>query len=133
MTDFRGDVNPLKSRVLRWLLIVVGSLSLAIGMIGVFLPLLPTTPFLLLTAACYARSSERFYNWLVTNRYFGVYIRLWRDEGKVPRKAKIVAIAMIAITLGSTIVFFIDFLPARLILAAIGLAVIAYLLRLPSK
>ena len=61
--------------MLNKLLIVVGTLSLVLGIVGVFVPLLPTTPFLLLAAACYARGSERLYRWLVGHRYLGQYIR----------------------------------------------------------
>jgi len=132
LEDYSRGARPLKSAWLRALLMIAGSLALALGVIGIFLPLLPTTPFLLLAAACYARSSTRFYNWLLGNRFFGAYIRLWRDEGRVPRRAKITAVALIVVTLGAAIVWFVPLLPVKLLLAAIGLAVIVYLLRLPS-
>ena len=65
--------------LIKIILISVGSLSVLLGILGIFLPLLPTTPFLLLAALCYSRSSERFYQWLVTNRWFGEYIRNYRE------------------------------------------------------
>lgn len=62
----------------RILLIVCGTLSLALGILGIFLPVLPTTPFLLLAAACYARSSKRFYHWLMNTPWCGEYIHNYR-------------------------------------------------------
>jgi uncharacterized membrane protein YbaN (DUF454 family) len=61
--------------LIRWLWILAGSISLALGLIRIFLPLLPTTPFLLLTASCYARGSSRLHNWRFNNKMFGKYIR----------------------------------------------------------
>jgi uncharacterized membrane protein YbaN (DUF454 family) len=67
--------NKMTNSLSRWVLIITGTLFVGIGTIGIFLPLLPTTPFLLLAAACYARSSHKFYNWLLNNKYFGDYIK----------------------------------------------------------
>jgi len=63
------------NKFFRFILTIVGTISLVFGVIGIFLPILPTTPFLLLAAACYARSSERFYNKLMNNKWFGNYIK----------------------------------------------------------
>ena len=63
------------------LLIAAGTLCVVLGVIGMFIPVLPTTPFLLLAAVCYGRSSKRFYHWLLTNRWFGEYIRNYREGG----------------------------------------------------
>ena len=70
----------MKKRLTRNLLIVGGTLCVALATLGLFLPVLPTTPFLLLAAVCYACSSERFYYWLLSNRWFGAYIRNYRDS-----------------------------------------------------
>ena len=75
--------------LIKIILISVGSLSVLLGILGIFLPLLPTTPFLLLAALCYSRSSERFYQWLVTNRWFGEYIRNYREGRGITSKHKI--------------------------------------------
>ncbi|MGI8313731.1 YbaN family protein [Halobacillus mangrovi] len=77
------------------LLIIIGSISLGLGVLGIVLPLVPTTPFLLLTAACYVRSSDRLYNWLMTNKWFGSYIRNYKAGNGIPIKAKISALIMI--------------------------------------
>ena len=67
------------------------TISLALGILGIFLPLLPTTPFLLLTAALYFKGSFRLYNWLLNHRYFGPYIRNYRENKAIPLRAKIVS------------------------------------------
>ena len=74
----------MMKRLTRVLLIAGGNLCVALAVLGLFLPVLPTTPFLLLAAVCYARSSERFYHWLVTNRWFGAYIRNYREGRGIP-------------------------------------------------
>ncbi|WP_226584120.1 YbaN family protein [Halobacillus litoralis] len=82
-------------QVKRILLIVIGSVSLGLGVLGIVLPLIPTTPFLLLTAACYVRSSDRLYNWLMTNKWFGTYIQNYKAGRGIPFKAKISMLVMI--------------------------------------
>ena len=84
---------------MKYILIILGSISLALGVIGIFLPLLPTTPFLLLSAALYVRSSENLYNWLINQKYLGTYIRNFREHKAIPLHAKIISISMIWITL----------------------------------
>ncbi|KAA8702076.1 YbaN family protein [Pseudomonas cannabina] len=78
----------------RYLLTAVGWLSVALGVIGIFLPVLPTTPFLLLAAACFARSSPRFYHWLINHRQLGPWIRDYLEGNGIPLKGKIYAIGM---------------------------------------
>ena len=84
---------------MKYLLIVLGSICLALGVIGIFLPLLPTTPFLLLSAALYVRSSEKLYQWLIHQKYLGTYIRNFREHKAIPLRAKIISVAMVWITL----------------------------------
>lgn len=84
---------------MKYLLILLGSISLALGVIGIFLPLLPTTPFLLLSAALYVRSSEKLYQWLIHQKYLGNYIRHFREHKAIPLRAKIFSITMVWITL----------------------------------
>ncbi|MBM0141543.1 hypothetical protein ALQ53_01533 [Pseudomonas cannabina] len=78
----------------RYLLAAVGWLSVALGVIGIFLPVLPTTPFLLLAAACFARSSPRFYHWLINHRQLGPWIRDDLEGNGIPLKGKVYAIGM---------------------------------------
>jgi len=130
--DYRNEVHLNRSRLMRGLFIALGSLFLALGVIGIFLPILPTTPFLLLTAACYARGSVRFYTMLMDNKLFGHYLRGWREERRIPRKAKIWAVTMIVLTIGTSILLFIPLLGAKIATAAVGGAVITYICRFPS-
>ena len=74
---------------------IVGTTSLILGIIGIFLPLLPTTPFLLLTAAMYFRSSPRWYHWLIQQKYLGSYIRNFREHKAIPLHAKIISVSLI--------------------------------------
>jgi len=116
----------------RWLLIAVGWLTLVLGIIGAFLPVVPTTPFVLVSAACFARSSPRFYRMLMTNKYVGPYLRAWRDERRIPRHAKIMATVMIILTLTPSTLLFIPILAVQILILAIGAAVIAYIWYFPS-
>lgn len=121
--------NPLA----RYFLIVVGTISLILAIFGILLPGLPTTPFLLLSAACYARSSRRFYTWLMNHRIFGPYIYQWRVEKRIPLRIKIYAISLIILTVGTTVIFFMPpIFVAKIIVLAIALGVIIYILRFPS-
>lgn len=74
-------------------------MSVCLGIIGIFLPLLPTTPFLLLAAACFFRSSPRLYQWLLRHKHLGPYVRNFREHKAIPLRAKIISVSMVWITL----------------------------------
>lgn len=112
---------------LRYVFITVGVISLLLGIIGVVTPVLPTTPFILLSGYCFARGSERFHDWILAHRYFGPMIRAFRDEKRIPLKAKIFATAMIAITMSITAIFFVKKAYAIIAMASVGVAVVTYL------
>ncbi|HKZ88508.1 MAG TPA: YbaN family protein, partial [Candidatus Bathyarchaeia archaeon] len=95
-------VKPKKNRIVRAVLMVAGTISLVFAAIGVVLPLIPTTPFLLLAVACYCRSSERLYMWLINNRWFGEYIRNYREGKGIPLKTKVVALTVMWATISIT-------------------------------
>lgn len=112
-------------------LIVCGTLSLALGIIGVFVPLLPTTCFLLVAAWCYARSSSRLYDRLMRARFIGGYLRRYRDERSIPSQVKIASLVMMWMTIGYSIYVFPNMLiRAALFVTAAGLT--WHLYRLPS-
>ena len=108
--------------MIKALLITLGSLSLVLGIIGIFLPILPTTPFLLLSAALFFRSSPRLYNWLLNQKYLGTYIRNFREHRAIPLRAKIVSVSMVWITLSYCVITTETTIPRLLfILLAIGI------------
>lgn len=129
--DYSREVTQTRNPLLRYALIAAGVISFTLGIIGIFLPVLPTTPFLLLSAACFARSSTAFYNWLMNNRFFGSYIRTWRTERRIPLRAKIIATLMIVLTIGSTVIYVIPLMAVKILLVAIGLTVILYIFKFP--
>ena len=110
----------------------LGCLLVVIGFIGVFLPLLPTTPFLILAAGCFAHSSPRLENWLLNHAQFGPVLRDWRATGAIPRKAK--ALACIGMALGFALFWWSSrpSLPLAAGLAAVMIAVAAFVLSRPS-
>lgn len=81
------------------LLAILGSVSLALGIMGIFLPVLPTTPFLLLSAALYMRSSQRLYEWLMSHKHLGPYIKNFKEHKALPLRVKIVSVTMVWATL----------------------------------
>lgn len=121
-----------KNRLSRWVLIVSGTLSLGIGIIGIFLPLLPTTPFILLAASCYARSSKRLYNWLLNNRWFGNYIKNYQEGKGVPFKVKILSISFLWIVIGYSVFFVVSILLVRIVLFLIAIGVTIHILSIKT-
>jgi len=97
--DSSNQKNKVYDKLIRSILIIAGTFFVGLGVIGIFVPLLPTTPFLLLAAACYARSSKRFYNWLLNNKWFGNYIKNYREGKGVPLKVKILTISILWATI----------------------------------
>ena len=124
--------NHVKSDLLRWILICCGWLSIVAGVIGIFLPLLPTVPFLLLATACFARSSERFHGWLVEHNYLGPLISDYLNGGGIPLRIKIIAIGMVWVSFPATAFLFVPVVWIKIVLMAIPAGVTLYLLRLPT-
>lgn len=110
------------------LLNVLGSLALTLAILGLCLPLLPTTPFLLLASACYLRGSERMHRWLLNNRLFGEHLRNYQEERGIPLRSKLIAIGL---TWSSLLFSAVSVAPAalRFILLAIALGVTIFILR----
>ena len=115
------------------LLITTGTFFIGVGIIGIFIPVLPTTPFLLISAALYARSSKRFYNWLISNKIFGIYIKNYREGRGIPLKLKIITIALLWITIGCSAIFAIDIFWVRVILVIIAIGVTIHIISIKPK
>ena len=115
----------------RGFLITAGTLSAGVGIAGVFVPLLPTTPFLLVAAACYVRSSKRLYRWLLTNRVTSSYIADYRAGKGIPAGTKAVSICVLWITLAVS-AFMVQVWWIWLILGAVAVGVPLFILSLPT-
>ncbi len=89
--------------VWRWVLFIIGWLCVVLGAVGVVMPVLPTTPFLLLAAACFDQSSPRFHRWLLSTKLFGPMIENWQRERYIEKRSKRVALVVVAITFTSSI------------------------------
>ena len=111
------------------LLILVGWIAVALGVLGIFLTLLPTTPFLLLASACFARGSSRMHNWLQTNRVFGKYLRDYENGHGMPLRAKVSVLIFMWCSMGYSM-WRLQHLPAlQVLLVVIGSGVTIYLTR----
>lgn len=84
---------------MKYILAFLGSVALVLGIVGIFLPVLPTTPFLLLAAALYLRSSQRLYEWLMSHKHLGPYIKNFRENKAIPLRVKIVSVTLVWVTL----------------------------------
>ena len=115
------------------LLIATGTFLIILSIIGIFIPVLPTTPFLLLAAALYARSSKRFYNWLINNRILGRYIKNYREGKGIPLKVKIIAISILWITIGYSAIFAMEILWVRILLVIIAIGVTVHIVRVRPR
>jgi uncharacterized membrane protein YbaN (DUF454 family) len=131
--DYSHHVRKHPSPSVRVALVVAGSAFVVLGLAGIFLPVLPTTPFLLLAAACYARASRRFYNALLNSRLFGPAILEWHQHRAIAWRTKLTAIVLMSLTLAVSIVFFIEVPWLRAALAVFGVILAVWLYRIPSR
>jgi len=113
------------------LFLVCGSLCVLLAILGMFLPVLPTTPFLLLASFCFARSSTRVNKWLLSNRWFGVYIRNYREGRGITLRHKVIAISLLWLTIGYA-VWVVSFWWLKLILFCIAVGVTYHLTKIKT-
>ena len=126
-------------RIVRALWFTAGALCVVLGAIGIVLPLLPSTPFLLAAAACFYKSSPRMHRWLLNNKWFGEYIRNYQEGKGLTMKTKVTALTVLWVTIGFSTVFMLHrllpaqlVLPLQLVMVAVAIAVSAYIIRLPT-
>lgn len=124
-------MKKVESKLLRIILIVFGTIFLILGILGLLLPVMPGTVFLILSTACYIRSSERLYLWLINNRWFGKYARMYFQEKAMPLKAKIFASVSMWISI-SVSLYFVQNNYIKLLLLLVGLSVTGYFLYLKT-
>src|SRR6056300_1886782 len=125
------DLQNNNNIILRSVLITIGLVSTGLAVLGIFLPLLPTVPLLLLAAACFARSSERFHSWLLQHPHLGPMIRGYLEGQGIPLRSKIFSISLLWLTISVSVLLLTTPLWVKITLLVIGSAVTIYLLRLP--
>jgi uncharacterized membrane protein YbaN (DUF454 family) len=116
----------------RLMLIAAGLICVGLGALGIILPGLPTTPFLLLAAYCFARSSEHFHSWLLDHRWFGSYVRNFEEGRGMTRRAKASTLLILWLSFGITIVFFVPVVWGQVGMLLMAAAVSTYIMRLPT-
>lgn len=124
---------PHQRRSVRAVYMALGFLSLAVGLVGVALPLIPTTGPVLLAAFFFARSSERFHGWLVNHKRFGPGIRDYQAGLGIPARAKATAVVMILVTFGISMAFVVKAWQGRAVLVAVGIGIIWFILSRPTN
>jgi hypothetical protein len=128
-TDHAWLVDPMK-KIVRFLLIASGTICVALGIFGVFVPVLPTTPFLLLAAFFYARSSERFHQWLLGNHWFGQYIKDYQQGRGIALRDKVITLIALWLALSLTVLTTEPAWWVKLLLLSVGIVVTMHLLRI---
>ena len=123
----------MSENIKKRLLIVAGTVSTAIGIIGIIVPILPTTPFLLLAAACYLRSSERFYHWLLSNRWLGTYIRDYIEGRGMPVKTKVFTLVLLWLAIGLSVATGTQNTVLRIVLALVAIGVTLHIVFIKVK
>ena len=121
----------MEGTVRKYLLILAGSISLVLGIIGILIPVLPTTPFLLLASFCYLRSSKRLYDWMLDNRVFGLYIYNYLTHRAIKRSVKVVTLILLWLTLTISIIL-VSNVYLRIFLVAVGIGVSVHVLSLKT-
>jgi uncharacterized membrane protein YbaN (DUF454 family) len=124
-------ITRFKNKAVKVFLLFVGWLSVVLGVIGIFLPVMPTTPFLLLAAACFMRTSPKFYHWLVGHPRLGKYLVYYLEGKGLPLKAKVYTIATMAISMSVTC-YFVPVTAVRVLLPLVGVLVALYIVRQPT-
>jgi uncharacterized membrane protein YbaN (DUF454 family) len=131
MSD-RKTVQAPRSKVARWLLRIAGLVCVGLGVLGIFVPILPTTPFLLLAAAAFVRSSPKLYAWLIHHKWFGNYIRYYREYHAITLRAKVVTLVLLWGVIGYTAIGVVEAWWLRALLAVVAVGVSVHLLTLKT-
>lgn len=129
----RAALRVHPSRLMRGFYLGGGVACIALGAAGLVLPVLPTTPFILLAAFCFAQASPRLHQWLLRSRTFGPMIREWQQHRAISWRTKLTAIALMSVTMTGSIVFFVRPWPLQVGLSLLGLALAVWLYRIPSR
>lgn len=127
-------MNTKKSnRVLQLFLIISGVICVALGTLGAFVPLLPTTPFLLLASYCFIRSSDRLYNWLINHRFLGKFIRDYVEHKSINPNVRLITLAILWTSILSSVILLQVKIWVKLLLLAIAIGVTIHLMLLKKS
>jgi uncharacterized membrane protein YbaN (DUF454 family) len=124
--------HRLSQKMIRGIYIIVGTIALIIGAIGLFLPVIPTTPLVILAAACYYRGSDRLHTWILSSRWFGETIKNYQEGKGLTRNTKVRAISMMWAMILISAWFFVSSLFIRVAMICVAIGVTVYLVRLPT-
>jgi hypothetical protein len=122
----------MEETVLKVILVASGTFFLVLGIIGIFIPLLPTTPFLLLAAACYARGSKKFYSWLIHNKWLGEYIKNYQEGRGIPLTVKILSVTLLWMTIIFSTIIIVSNILLRIILIIIAIGVTIHIVSIKT-
>lgn len=129
-------VDPIErngtSKVKKILFILIGTISLGLGCIGIVLPILPTTPFLLLSVACYYKGSKRMHSLLLNNKLFGSYIRNYKDGNGLPLKTKILTLVFLWVVISYSAFFIVNILIFQILMYIVAISVSIHVIKLPT-
>ncbi len=131
--DASSNALAGSGRTAKFLWNAAGTFFLFLGIVGIAVPLLPTTPFLLLAASCYLRGSARMYKWLMTNKYFGEYLKDYRDGRGMPLKVKVGTVSLLWAVITFSAIFATSTLIVRIVLFVVAMGVTIHIVTLKTK
>ena len=123
-------MTGISDKVKRIIFVIAGTLFLIIGLIGIIIPVLPTTPFLLLAAACYIRGSKRIHYWMINNKVFGDFVKNYMERKGITFKQKVTTLIFLWLTIIISIYYFINNFPIIITLFVVAIAVSVHILRI---
>lgn len=128
----KGKGPKLEKKIKRGFFIVAGTIFLVLGAVGIFLPILPTTPFLLLSAACFYKGSERMHHWMLNNRWFGNYIRNYKEGKGISLRSKALTLSLLWLVIGYSTLFMVNIFIVQIILLIIAIGVSIHVIMIPT-
>jgi uncharacterized membrane protein YbaN (DUF454 family) len=131
--DVKENEETEKIKVIKYFILLGGFISLILGIIGIVIPILPTTPFLLLASAAFAKSSKKFDRWLLNNKILGAYIKNYREGKGLPIKIKVLTLSLLWITILISMLFLLDLIWVLIILLCIAIAVSLHIILIRPK